>query len=511
MPSATQTAPLVELTGVSKIFGTVQALADVDFVVNRHEVVGLIGENGAGKSTLLKILGGVHQPTTGEIKLDGTPVRLRTTRQALDRGIGMVYQEQSLLPNLTVAENIHLGLSTTQRKASEAVGIFRWRQINSVAQKALDRVGSPIDPRRPLEDLSFAERQIVEIAKAVTASNSSLGVPLVVLDEPTSILEAEEVTALEAEIASLRQQGSVIFVSHRMSEVLNVSDRIYVMRAGRIVAEIPAAQADESELYRLMAGREIEQKPRRTRLERTGTPRLEVQGLSSADHFHGIGLTLWPGEIVTVAGVQGSGREQFMRALFGAVPVTAGSVRLDGQLLDTGSVRKAIDRGIAYVPAERKAEGLVQGLSIASNITLTHPGNSGAGVLRFPRRATSIARKWIERLTIRPPDPAAHVDRLSGGNAQKVVLAKWLSDSGLRLLLLDHPLRGLDPGAQDQVADMFREACADGVAILLLADTLDEALRLGDRVVVMRDGGVTGQFDLHESAVSAVDLVERMV
>ena len=502
---------VLELRGVSKSFGTVRAIRHLDFHVNKHEVVGLIGENGAGKSTLLKFLGGVHEPDQGEIIIGGRPVRLRKPSDAVEQGIGLVFQEQSLVTNLTVAENIHNGLPLSERRLGQRFGFYRWSIVNQRASEALQRVGVDIDPKALVGDLTFAQKQMVEVAKAVAVGESTGGTPLVVLDEPTSVLEPAEIQALENEVARLRTLGSVIFVSHRMAEILRVSDRVYVMRDGEVVKETLARDTNEHELVALMTGREAIVDKRGSAPPASSTPRLQIRDLSLSRTYMDISFDVFQGEIVAIAGTHGSGREQLMRTIFGLEKPSHGEILVDSKALKGRPVAAAVRAGIGYVPAERRVEGMVAGTTVADNLCLTHPGPSAMGPLRFPRRRFSIAEGWIERLSVRPPDPSADIARLSGGNQQKIVLAKWLSATNLKLLLLDHPLRGLDPGAREQVMKLIRQACSQGVAVLLLADTIDEALEVGDRVIVMKDGRISGLFNLHEKMAMSHELLERMV
>lgn len=504
--------PVLELRGISKSFGPVHAIRNLDFRIGTNEVVGLIGENGAGKSTLLKILGGVYSPDKGDFFLNGSAVKLRTPSDAVDKGIGMVFQEQSLLLNLTVAENIHNGLPLAGRKLAQRFGVYRWKLVNERAETALRRAGTKISPTALAGDLTFAERQMVEIAKAVAIGESGGRSPLIVLDEATSILEPAEIDALEREIDRLKTFGSVIFVSHRMSEVIRVSDRIYVMRNGEVVAERSSKGVNERELIELMTGRTVVQERKRVSnaARAAAVPILSVTALSSGRSFQEVTLDVHPGEIVAIAGTNGSGREELMRTIFGVEKSTGGRISINQNQFE-GSPSAAIRAGVGYLPAERRVEGIVAGTSVADNLCLTHPGKSAVGPLRLPGRRVDIANDWIARLSVRPPNPHADIGRLSGGNQQKIVLAKWLSAPNLTLLLLDHPLRGLDPGARDQVMELINDAGTKGIGVLLLADTIEEALEVGDRVIVMKDGKISGEFDLNLKVPAVAELLERMV
>ena len=503
--------PLLELRGVTKRFGGHPALDDVSLRVDAHEVIGLVGENGAGKSTLLKLLAGVHRPDGGQILLDGRPVVLGSPARAAAEGIGVVHQEQSLLPNLRVAENLLLG------HEGDAVrgGFVRRRRLERRAAELLATVKSPVKPSAVTGDLTFAQRQMVEIARAVSQRSGDRP-PLVVLDEPTSVLEAADIAILREQVMALREIGSVIFVSHRLDEILDFSDRVYVLRDGKLVGERAADTGTEDDLYRMMIGRstsaEFYDEKRQRPVADDAREVLTVKELSSRHALNDVSLTVREGEIVALVGVVGSGREELARAVFGVEDVTAGEIRLSGSPFRAGGPGAAIRAGVAYVPAERRTEGMVGGATVAENIALVHPEVAAVGPITSTARRRAVAQTWIERLSIRPSDPDADLARLSGGNQQKAVLAKWLVSDSLRLLVLDHPTRGLDVGAKEDLYQLFRDLCGKGIALLVLADTLDEAIGLAHRVVVMRDGQVTATFDqTAESRVDQISLLEKMM
>ncbi|MBS3694138.1 sugar ABC transporter ATP-binding protein [Rhodococcus qingshengii] len=501
---------LLDLRNVTKKYGPNTVLDAVSLTVGKGEVIGLIGENGAGKSTLLKILAGVHQPDGGSIMLGGNEVRFSSPTDAASHGVGVVHQEQSLLPNLTVAENLVLG----DEKSSVRFGFVRKRQLRARASEMLKTVGSNVDPSAVTESLSFAERQMVEVARAVGASHSEHP-PLLVLDEPTSVLENEDIEVLYERVNALRELGAVIFVSHRLDEVLRFSDRVYILRDGKLVGERCADTASESELYSLMIGKnaaeEIYSADRKLPVDPNAAPVLSVRNLQCGNAVKGLSLEVAAGEIVSIVGVVGSGREEFARAIFGAVPVDGGTIRLDGEAFRPASPGQAVRRGIGYVPSERRTEGMVSGISVAENIALVHPVRAGGRIDTGSAR-TATAEDWITRLRIRPNNPDIDINRLSGGNQQKAVIAKWILDENLRLLVLDHPTRGLDIGAKEDLYALFRDLCERGVGLLVLADTLDEAIGLGHRIVVMRDGDATGEFDSPVDAPPAkVHLLEKMM
>ncbi len=502
--------PALKLTNISKSFGSTHAVKNVSLEVPRHEVVGLIGENGAGKSTLLKILTGLYQPDSGVIETDGRPVKFRKPQDAVAAGIGVVHQEQSLLSNLSVAENIAMN-AISSKDAATRYGFYRWKRLNAEAAAILARVGSTIDPRTKVNDLSFVDRQMVEIARALRVDEAIRAAPLVILDEPTSVLERNETAILEREIRSLREIGSVLFVSHRLDEVLRICDRVVVMRHGEVVADVRREDVTEDELFRLMIGQESRARVRRGGSAAGTTAAVEVSGLGRKGHFKDVSFSVSPGRSLAIVGAIGSGRESVCRALFGAEPFNSGTLEVAGRPVQAWTMRRAVRKGLAYIPSERKVEGIVGGLSAAENLTLVHPREAAKGLLLRRRARRKAAEEWFERLDVRPRDPRLPLGRFSGGNQQKVVMAKWLRAEELSVLILDHPLRGLDPGASQTVNDQIRAAQEDGAAVILLPDTLEEALEMADEILVMRDGEITARFDLSLDAPTSLDLLEKMV
>jgi ribose transport system ATP-binding protein len=353
---------------------------------------------------------------------------------------------------------------------------------------------------------------MVEVARALRVDEVVHTTPLVILDEPTSVLERNETEVLEREIRRLKEIGSVIFVSHRLDEVLRICDRVEVLRHGELVAHRSTASVTEDELFHLMIGQGTRaQKHSREKGRARPEPVLSVKDLGRRGAYSDVSFDVAPGHTVAIVGALGSGREQVCRAIFGAEPFDTGSLTVNGRQIRSWSMREAIGSGLGYVPSERRVEGMVGGMTAAENMTLTHPGDSRSGpVLRRRVRAT-IARHWFEQLDIRPRSPMLKLDRFSGGNQQKVVLAKWLMAKDLKVLILDHPLRGLDPGAMETVAAQIRAASDAGTGVILLADTLEEAVEMGDEIIVMRDGEVTARYDLAVDTPSTVDLLAKMV
>ena len=504
------TTPALSLKNVEVRFGDLVAVNNVSFDIFDGEVVGLIGENGAGKSTLLKTLAGIYKPDGGHIEVDGEAVRFKGPNDALASGIGVVHQEQSLFTNLSVAENIeinqNIGKSDTTR-----FGFYRWKKINENAARTLSKIGSKLDPRTKVGNLSFVDRQMVEIAKAIRIDDSKKLKPVVILDEPTSLLESHETQILEREIRKLREIGSVIFVSHRLDEVMRVCDRVLVMRDGELVASKDSKNVNQAELFKLMVGRESKSEIRTKRRSDGVTPFIELKGAGKNRIFSDVNLKLTPGEITAIVGTNGSGREELCKAIFGADQIDKGELYLNGNKQSDWSIQKAISAGVGFVPSERKVEGIVGELSAAANLSLTFFDDSALGPVLSPAKQNKVAMDWFGKLDVRPQNPKLELERFSGGNQQKVVMAKWLKSPNLGLLVLDHPLRGLDPGAAATVNQLIRDVVEKDTAVLLLADTLEEALEMADQILVMKDGQVSANYDLHREQPSSLDLVEKMV
>jgi ribose transport system ATP-binding protein len=498
---------------ISKAYPGVQALDDVSMEIRGREVVGLIGENGAGKSTVLKVIAGLQTADTGRILVRGKEMVQGSYRAAADAGIGMVFQEQSLLTNVSVAENILMGHERPVLK----FGLYDWKRAYGLASHQLEKIGAEISPSAPTETLSFAERQLVEFAKVLSLEERTHHEPIILLDEPTSVLDAGELEVVLSQVERLRQRASVVFVSHRLEEVLRVSDRVYVMTNGRCLAERNPRHCDVAELQHLMLGRELGLQYNRTRrnLEtKTGSsapPRLVVSELSRTGSFEAVSFTLCAGQVVGIAGVEGSGREAVCRTLFGAEPRTAGEIRLDGELVHFRSPADAVRAGMGYVPADRRTEGIVGGLSVRENMTLTYSKVVQRGPFLDAGREKVLSRKWIDRLGIKTPTVDTIASTLSGGNQQKLVLAKWLIRPDARILILDHPMRGLDVGAKAEIFNLIRGFSESGLGIVLIADTLDELIALSSTIIVMRDGRVSAQFHVGEDSPTKLQILEGMI
>ncbi len=500
---------VLELRGASKVFPGVRALDDVSLRVDRNEVVGLIGENGAGKSTLLKVLTGIYRLDGGELFVNGEETVLRNPRDAFDKGVAMVFQEQSVIPTLSVAENIFLGREREFLKA----GFIDKRAMNRAARIELDKVHLAIDPATKCSALGFAARQMVEIAKALSLDGRIEGDTVILLDEPTSVLERREVELLFEIVRELKSRASIVFISHRLDEVLDVSDRIYVMRDGKVVHEAPTATATMHDLHEHMVGRQLDHQYYREGRQRTepGPVVMRVRDLSLKGRYRDISFDLAEGEILGLAGVVGSGREALARTLAGLSPPDKGTVEISGRRAQLGKPRGAVRAGFGFIPSERKTEGMVAGLTVAENMTLAAPGQFDSyGFIRF-KAERAEARRWIDRLRIRTPSTDTPMQSLSGGNQQKVVLAKWRI-VGSRVAILDHPTRGIDVGAKEDVYELIRDMAQEGIAVILLGDTLEEVIGLSSRILVLRDGAISARVEAPAGGKpDQIALIENMV
>ena len=502
---------MYQLRRINKLFGGVHALRDVDFEIRRGEVVGLVGENGAGKSTLMKIIYGAYQPDAGEILIDGAVMSFANPRAAMDAGIGMVFQEQSLIPNLSVMENIFLSAEDQFARC----GMVNWKKMAKAAREQLAKIHlDDIDPRRRLSKLPFAQRQLVEIAKVLALEERSASDLVMLLDEPTSVLSRDEVKLLFGLIEEMRERSAIIFVSHHLDEVLAISDRIYVLKDGEVSATYSRAEADASKLQHAMVGRAINTGyySENEQGQAGDAVLLEVANLTRPGKYQDISFKLHAGEVLALVGVEGSGCQDLMRQLFGLDDAPAsGTISLHGERVDALSPKACVEHGLGYVPCERKIEGIVGGMALFENITLPSLGNySYAGLLNAGVERAD-ARSWIKRLSIKAPSEKESCGRLSGGNQQKVVLARC-RNSEAGVILFDHPTRGLDIGAKEDVYKLVREMSAAGIGIVLIADSLEEAIGLAHNIVVMRDGEITRRFSCEVGAKPApLDLIAHMM
>ncbi len=476
------TTPRLQLKSIAKSFPGVKALDGVHLEVLPGEVHALLGENGAGKSTLIKIMAGAYTRDAGEILWDGAPVEMKSPLEAIRLGISVMYQEFNLVPALSVAENIFLG-----REPRTPLGLVDHRKMTADAKALLDQVGSPIPPTRAVERLRVAEQQCVEIAKAL-----SLDAKVIVMDEPTAALTPHEVEHLFGIIRRLKARGvGIIYISHRLEEIFAVCDRITVLRDGKWVATAPVKEVDRPKLIQWMVGRSLEQEfpPRQAKI---GDPLLEVSGLSRRGTFENVSFTVRAGEVVGMAGLIGSGRTEVARALFGADVRDAGTVKVRGREIDARHPREGVRAGIALVPEDRKGQGLLLEMPIRENITLTNLKQFTRTGLVSKKLERETTDRYIKELAIKTPTGEKKVRELSGGNQQKVVLAKWLL-TGAEVFLFDEPTRGVDVGAKAEIYELMNRLAAEGKAILMISSELPEVLGMSDRILVMRQGAITGE------------------
>ncbi|MEO3815814.1 sugar ABC transporter ATP-binding protein [Plantactinospora sp. B24E8] len=478
MPEREEDAPvLLTMSDVRKSFGAVHALVDVRLELRAGEVHALVGENGAGKSTLVKILAGVHEPDDGVLTLDGQPLRLTGPADARAAGIAVIYQEPTLFPDLSVAENIFMGRQPLRGLRRIDTALMRRR-----AADLFRRLGVHLDPDRPARGLSIADQQLVEIAKAL-----SFDARVLVMDEPTAALSGVEVERLFAVVRSLREAGAaILFISHRFEEVFALAARITVLRDGRWVSTDPVEALDTAQVVRRMVGREISQLFPKQETS-VGETVLGVRGLTRTGVFSDVSFEVHRGEIVALAGLVGAGRSEVVRALFGLDPYDAGEVRVDGVRLPRGRPAAALAAGLALVPEDRRQQGLVMELSVERNATLTRRWPLARFGLLGRRAERDAARTWADRLQVKAGRLTDPVSTLSGGNQQKVVLAKWLATEP-RVLIVDEPTRGIDVGTKAEVHRLMSRLAADGVAVLMVSSELPEVLGMADRVLVMHEG-----------------------
>jgi len=487
-PDVHAPTPRLAVRGIRKVFPGVVALDSVDLDLYPGQIHALVGENGAGKSTLMKVLSGIYRPDGGQILWDGQPVELRSPAEARERGLAIVHQEFNLVGPLSVAENLFLAEMPTRR------GFLQIQEMRRRAQEVLDRLGVAIDVTRPVESLTVAEMQMVEIARALARDCQVL-----ILDEPTAALTQAEVERLFTLLRTLRAQGvALVYISHKLDEVFALADWITVLRDGRQVGSGPADQWTKDQVIARMVGRELAGRfpPRRGA---RGRPLLEVRNLSLPGKLFDISFTLHEHEIVGLFGLMGAGQEVLARALFGAVRGVEGEILLNGQPVRLTSPREAIAHHLALVTEDRKHEGLILGEDVVANTTL-------ASLERFTRagflergRQKAVAVSFVERLNIRTPSLHQEVGYLSGGNQQKVVLAKWLATDP-RLFILVEPTRGIDVGAKSEIYQIMDELARQGRAVLFISSELPEILGLSDRILVMANGRLQGELDPEQTS-----------
>jgi ABC-type sugar transport system ATPase subunit len=482
MPSSPhESGLLLEMHDIAKSFPGVQALRDVSLVLRRGEVLGIVGENGAGKSTLIKVLGGVHRPDRGRILVDGKPVHFRSPSAAQQAGISIIYQEFNLIPDLTVRENMFLGREPTRG------GFVRATREQQVAHDLFQRLGLSIDPETRCRALTVAQQQLVEIAKALLVNARIL-----VMDEPTAALTSQEVTHLMAMIRELKSRGlGIIYISHRLDEIFVAADRVLVLRDGRHVGTDAVRSMSRQRLIELMVGRPIESEFPKHAASR-GRERLRVEGLTKGTVVRDVSFSAYSGEVLGFAGLAGAGRTETMRCVFGADTPDAGRIFVDGQPVRVRHPRDAIRHRICLLTEDRKGQGLILAHSVRHNFGLPNLDRLIRGPFLDQRRERSELAWYIRELKIRVTSSEQTVATLSGGNQQKVVLAKWLAKNA-DVIIFDEPTRGIDVGAKYEIYLLINRLIAEGKAVIMISSELPEVLGMSDRIIVMHEGRITGQ------------------
>ena len=479
---------ILEMIDIKKSFSGIYALSGINFSLEMGEVHALLGENGAGKSTLIKVLGGIYKPDSGTIKINGQEVEINGVSDAQEKGIGIIHQEIVLVPYLTVAQNLFLG-----REIKTKFGTVDMRETNRRAGEMLANLGVNIHPDTLVESLTIAQQQMVEICKALMVDAKVL-----IMDEPTAALTERETETLFKVMKSLREKGvSIVYISHRMEEIFELCDRITILRDGTYIGTEEISKIDMDGVVRMMIGREIgERFPKRD--AKIGDVVLKVEGLTKEKLFHDVSFEVRAGEVLGVAGLMGAGRTEIMRALFGCIARDRGSIYIDGEKVKIKNPEQAIKAGIGFITEDRKTEGLLLEKSIADNIEIVNlKAVSQKGVLS-KRKEKDLVYKEIEEFRIKCFGPWHECDNLSGGNQQKVVLAKWIATNP-KILILDEPTRGVDIGAKKEIYHVINQMASLGVAVIMVSSELPEVLGMSDRIMVVREGEVRGILDGKEA------------
>jgi ribose transport system ATP-binding protein len=495
-------APLLELRRIHKGFPGVRALSDVSLKLSAGEILAVVGENGAGKTTLLKILSGILRPDEGDILVDGASTPFRSVREALSLGIALIPQELNLAPALSVAENLYLG-----RQPYRGPRWLRFTNRSKLIQNArneLARVGLTVSPWEAISKLDIARQQLVEIAKALATQARIL-----VLDEPTSSLSLTEANRLLDILADLRRRGvAILYVSHRLKEVQRIADRVIVLRDGKLVGELPKPEISSQRMISLMVGRDLVPALRSGAYKRPGAPAIEVCNVRLNQQSPSISFSIQPGEIVGFAGIMGAGRTELARAIFGIDRRASGEILINGRRVAITRPRQAMKAGLALTPEDRKTLGLILEFAVQSNVSLTVLGDFSPWGHYDRRAEKELAARFKRSLNIACGSLAANASTLSGGNQQKVVLAKWLATEP-KVLILDEPTRGVDIGAKEEIYRLIRERAAQGMAVMLISSELEEIIALSERVVVMHRGAISGELagnDINEENIMRLAL-----
>ncbi|MFC1552349.1 sugar ABC transporter ATP-binding protein [Candidatus Latescibacterota bacterium] len=492
-----ESSNILEMKGIVKAFPGVVALDHVDFELRHGEVHVLLGENGAGKSTLVKILSGAYLCDEGAVILNGRPVEIKSPRDAQKQGIGTVYQELNLIPTMDAARNIFLG-HLPQQTLVKKLKRINWNKIYNESRELLGKFDVSFDMRSPVSRLSIAQRQIIEIVKALVLQSD-----IIILDEPTSTLTGDETEKLFAIINQLKNNGvSFIYISHRLEEITRIGDRITVLRDGRFIETVGRENAPKSYLVKLMVGREYEEQYPKEHVE-IGGEVLRVEGLSRSEAVRDINFTVRKGEIVGIAGLIGAGRTEMVRTLFGADRKTSGEIYIDNVKADIRSPEDAIGHGLGLITEDRKSQGLVLNMTVRQNIALASAGKTcRCGIIDHKTR-TENALRYIKELQIKTPDIDKCVKYLSGGNQQKVILAKWICTNS-KVLIFDEPTRGIDVGAKVEIYKLMMSLAQKGVGIIMISSDLEEILELSDSIIVMFGGRITGELSRDQATKETI-------
>ena len=477
------------MENITKTFPGVRALDDVSIDLYKGEVLGILGENGAGKSTLIKILAGNYIKDSGHIYIDGKEFDIKSPAEAMASGIRVIYQELNTIDNLTVTENIFVG----EQIVKGPFKIVDWKTMTKKAKELLDTLNVKLNPNTIIGDLSVSEKQIVEIAKAISREAKIL-----VMDEPTAALSEEEITSLFRIIKTLQERGvSIIYISHRLKEIFEIVDRVTVLRDGKKVGTQKIQETDANKLVKLMVGRDIKDMYPKKEVE-IGNTVMEVKNLS-ADGINNVSFELKKGEILGIFGLLGSGRTSLVKALFGANKIRSGQILINGKRVGIKSPSAARDERVGLVPLDRKAEGLALIMGVKENITLANIQDLGKSFLIARKNERAKAEKWVNEIGIRTPSVDQEVNSLSGGNQQKVVLAKWL-ESGSQIIILNEPTRGIDVGSKIEIYKLIEDLCEKGSSIIMISSELPEILSIADRIITMSKGRFTGQYSRNEAS-----------
>jgi ABC-type sugar transport system ATPase subunit len=478
---------ILEMKNITKEFPGVKSLDSVDFQLRKGEVLALIGENGAGKSTLMKVIAGIYSPDTGEMIYKGKPVKWNSPMDARENGISVIHQELQLSPNLTVGENVLMGSPIPKNR----FGFIQWSSVFDKAKELLKSIGSDLNPRTLVSELSISQKQIVEIARSI-----SIDADIIIMDEPSATLTGKEITKLFELINLLKSKGiAIIYISHRMEEIFEISDTCTVLRDGQFIDQKQTKETNEREIVQLMVGRDVSyiyENKKQAYVRSSSTPLLETQHLSDGNTLKNGSINVYPGEIVGISGLVGSGRTELLMSIFAGSKARRGSIFMNGHEIKVKSPRDAIQQGIALVPESRKEQGLFLQLGVDENISvLKLDETSSAGFIKKSTKK-KLEKEYSEKLLVKTASLQNHIGNLSGGNQQKAIIARWLTINP-KILLLDEPTRGIDVGAKSEIYSIINDLAKEGFGVIVVSSDLPEILHLSNRVFVMRNGEVVSE------------------